>query len=126
MKSASGCPSCLKSRLHATVKDVTDAPFVVFRNTGSFVNLPTNTTLLIMIVPPIYIFIKLLDRHRPGLFEVFLYEIEDLGKSFIMDPSHHLDVLPDTIASTEQVSQHDDVSVYTPLMISLHFDIPLL
>ena len=69
---------------------------------------------------------KLLDRHRPGLFEVFLYEIEDLGKSFVMDPSHHLDVLPETITSTEQVSQHDDVFVYIPLMISLHFDIPLL
>lgn len=64
--------------------------------------------------------------HRPGLFEVFLYEIEDLGKSFVMDPSHHLDVLPETITSTEQVSQHDDVFVYIPLMISLHFDIPLL
>ena len=61
---------------------------------------------------------KFLDRHRPGLFEVFLYEIEDLGKSFVMDPSHHLDVLPETITSTEQVSQHDDVFVYIPLMIS--------
>lgn len=69
---------------------------------------------------------KLLDLHRPGLFEVFLYEIEDLGKSFVMDPSHHLDVLPETITSTEQVSQHDDVFVYIPLMISLHFDIPFL
>lgn len=69
---------------------------------------------------------KLLDRHRPGIFEVFLYEIEDLGKSFIMDPSHHLDVLSETITSTEQVSQHEDVSVYIPFMISFHFDIPLL
>lgn len=69
---------------------------------------------------------KLLDRHRPGLFEVFFYEIKDLGKSFVIYPSHHLDVLPDTIASTEQVSQHEDVSVYIPFMISFHFDIPLL
>ena len=69
---------------------------------------------------------KFLDRHRPGLFEVFFYEIKDLGKSIVIYPSHHLDVLPDTIASTEQVSQHEDVSVYIPFMISFHFDIPLL